>query len=126
MKFIGSVYAYFRLGGKSKQRGLHGSHDFSILPMEAVALEAFKPGIDARYENQAESSDSGGTIEEKGGGDPVGESSARRSKHSHSRHRNNGSSSEGPEDKDRKSINDQRQKTSRSRRSRKPRTANSS
>lgn len=29
--FRGSVYAYFRLGGKSKQRGLHGFHDFSIL-----------------------------------------------------------------------------------------------
>ena len=28
LKFIGSVYAYFRLGGKSKQRGLKGTHDF--------------------------------------------------------------------------------------------------
>ena len=49
LKFIGSVYAYFRLGGKSKQRGLHGFHDFSILPMEAVSLQTFEPGVDARY-----------------------------------------------------------------------------
>ena len=38
--FIGSVYAYLRLGGKSKQRGLLGSHDFSILPMEACAASS--------------------------------------------------------------------------------------
>ena len=31
VKFSGPVYAYYRLGGKSKQRGLHGLHDFSIL-----------------------------------------------------------------------------------------------
>ena len=45
VKFIGSVYAYFRLGGKSRQRGLHGLHDFSILPMESSAIEDFKPGL---------------------------------------------------------------------------------
>ena len=92
LKFIGSVYAYFRLGGKSKQRGLHGSHDFSILPMEAVAIETFEPGIDARYENQAESSDGGTTVEEEGGSDQVGESPPRGSQHNHRRHRNNRSS----------------------------------
>lgn len=33
IQFIGSVYAYHRLGGKSKSRGLKGTHDFSILPL---------------------------------------------------------------------------------------------
>jgi len=31
--FIGTVYAYHRLGGKSKSRGIRGTHDFSILPV---------------------------------------------------------------------------------------------
>ena len=31
--FTGTVYAYHRLGGKSKTRGLKGTHDFSILPV---------------------------------------------------------------------------------------------
>ena len=52
--FVGSVYAYFRLGGKSKQRGLLGSHDFSILPMHREQIEAFKPGIKQRYEIEDE------------------------------------------------------------------------
>ena len=121
MKFIGSVYAYFRLGGKSKQRGLHGSHDFSILPMEAVAIETFKPGINARYENQAESSDSGGTIEEKRGSDSVGEGTPRRSKHSNRRHRDNRNSVKGSGDQDRQSVDDKQPRSSRPRRSRKPR-----
>ena len=33
--FTGTVYAYYRLGGKSKSRGLKGTHDFSILPIGA-------------------------------------------------------------------------------------------
>ena len=33
INFTGSVYAYLRLGGKSKTRGLKGTHDFSILPV---------------------------------------------------------------------------------------------
>mgnify|MGYP003340892886 CR=1 FL=1 len=33
IQFIGSVYAYHRLGGKSKSRGIKGTHDFSILPV---------------------------------------------------------------------------------------------
>ena len=34
IRFIGSVYAYHRLGGKSRSRGLKGTHDFSILPVD--------------------------------------------------------------------------------------------
>lgn len=33
ISFTGTVYAYHRLGGKSKSRGLKGTHDFSILPV---------------------------------------------------------------------------------------------
>lgn len=33
VSFTGTVYAYHRLGGKSKSRGLKGTHDFSILPV---------------------------------------------------------------------------------------------
>lgn len=33
ISFTGTVYAYHRLGGKSKSRGLKGTHDFSILPI---------------------------------------------------------------------------------------------
>ena len=33
VRFVGTVYAYHRLGGKSKSRGLKGTHDFSILPI---------------------------------------------------------------------------------------------
>lgn len=33
ISFTGTVYAYHRLGGKSKTRGLKGTHDFSILPV---------------------------------------------------------------------------------------------
>lgn len=35
ISFTGTVYAYHRLGGKSKSRGLKGTHDFSILPVGA-------------------------------------------------------------------------------------------
>lgn len=48
--FTGSVYAYYRLGGKSRERGLHGSHDFSILPMGPAELETFTPGLERRYQ----------------------------------------------------------------------------
>ena len=126
LKFIGSVYAYFRLGGKSKQRGLHGSHDFSILPMEAVALETFKPGIDARYENQTDFSDRGGAVKEERGSDSVGEGTSGGSKHDHCRHRNDRNSVKGSGNKDRQSVDDQHKRSSRSRRSRKPRKTNSS
>lgn len=47
--FVGSVYAYYRLGGKSRERGLHGSHDFSILPMGQAEIETFTPGLESRY-----------------------------------------------------------------------------
>ena len=33
IRFTGTIYAYHRLGGKSKSRGLKGTHDFSILPV---------------------------------------------------------------------------------------------
>ena len=125
LKFIGSVYAYFRLGGNSKQRGLLGSHDFSILPMEVVAIETFKPGIDARYENKDSSSDRGATVKEEGGGDQMGEGTPKRSRHSNRRHRDDGTSVKGPRDKDRKSLDDQHKGTGRPRRSRKSRKTDS-
>jgi hypothetical protein len=86
LKFIGSVYAYFRLGGKSKQRGLLGYHDFSILPMEAVAIETFEPGINARYENKKNGTES--SDEERGSGE-VGEGTPKRSKNSNRRRGDN-------------------------------------
>jgi hypothetical protein len=61
--FQGSVYAYYRLGGKSKERGLHGFHDFSILPMGQTELETFTPGLNQRYSNndvKEETTDGGG------------------------------------------------------------------
>ena len=125
LKFIGSVYAYFRLGGKSKQRGIHGYHDFSILPMEAVALQTFKPGINARYENKEESPDNGGTVKEKRGSDRLGESAPPRSKHDHRRHRDNGSSSSGSRHRDRKSVHDQQSRSPTSSKSGKSRKTNS-
>ena len=112
LKFIGSVYAYFRLGGKSKQRGLLGFHDFSILPMEPVALETFKPGINARYENKDSISDNGGAVKEEGRGDQVGKNPSRRSKHNHRRRRDNRSSVKGSGDKDCQSVDDQLQGSS--------------
>ena len=103
LKFIGSVYAYFRLGGKSKQRGLLGYHDFSILPMEAVAIETFEPGINARYENKEN-----GTrpSDEKGGSGQVGEGTPKRSKHSNRRRGDNGASKKRSRNKDRKHLDD--------------------
>ena len=110
LKFIGSVYAYFRLGGKSKQRGLHGYHDFSILPMEAVSLQTFEPGLNARYK-ETTGPDSGPTPVEEGGSDPVGESSPRRSKHRNRRRRNNRNPVKGSRNKDRQHLDDQHKGT---------------
>ncbi|MFZ9244832.1 MAG: hypothetical protein ACO22S_06980, partial [Burkholderiaceae bacterium] len=36
VKFLGTVYSYKRLGGKSDERGLKGTWDFGILPIEAL------------------------------------------------------------------------------------------
>ena len=124
LSFIGSVYAYFRLGGKSKQRGLHGYHDFSILPMGAVALQTFKPGINARYENKEESSLGGTTIEEEGGSNRMGESKTPGSKHDHRGHRDNRSSKSGSRNRGRQSVDDQQPGETDSRKSRKPRSSN--
>ena len=118
LKFIGSVYAYFRLGGKSKQRGLHGYHDFSILPMEAVSLQTFEPGVDARYKEPT--GPNGPAPVEERGGDSVGESPTRRSKHRHRRRRNNRHSVKGPGDKDRQHLDDQHQGSDHSGRSSQP------
>ena len=98
IKFVGSVYAYFRLGGKSKQRGLLGSHDFSILPMEAPDLQGFESGINKRYENKDGSSDTGATTDEERGSDEVGERKTRRSKHGNRRRRDHGTTKSGPTD----------------------------
>ena len=106
LKFIGSVYAYFRLGGKSKQRGLLGYHDFSILPMEAVAIETFEPGINARYENKDEENGTGPPDEERGG-DQVGKGTPKRSKHSDRRRGNNRTPKKRSGNKDRKHLDDQ-------------------
>lgn len=35
-EFIGSVYSYKRLGGKSNERGLKGTWDFGVLPVETL------------------------------------------------------------------------------------------
>ena len=82
LKFIGSVYAYFRLGGKSKQRGLLGFHDFSILPMEAVAqLKHLNQGSMPATKTKKSPPTGGTTVEEKGGSDRLGEGTPPRSKH---------------------------------------------
>jgi hypothetical protein len=103
LKFIGSVYAYFRLGGKSKQRGLLGYHDFSILPMEAVAIETFEPGINARYENKENGTEP--SDEERGSGD-LGEGTPKRSKHSNRRRRDNRTPKKRSRNKDRQHLDD--------------------
>ena len=75
--FRGSVYAYYRLGGKSKQRGLHGFHDFSILPMGQAELETFTPGINQRYKNnevEDNCADGGADNESERGGGELGKS----------------------------------------------------
>lgn len=125
LKFIGSVYAYFRLGGKSKQRGLHGFHDFSILPMEAVSLQTFEPGVDARYKETTDGPDTGPAPIEEGGSDQVGEDPPRRSKHRHRRRRNNRNPVKGSGNKDRQSVDDQHQGSDHSGKSGEPGTTDS-
>lgn len=39
VEFVGVVYAYKRLGGKSDERGLKGLWDFGILPVHHLHLE---------------------------------------------------------------------------------------
>ena len=113
IRFLGSVYAYLRLGGKSKQRGLHGFHDFSILPMAPLEVETFKPGVEQRYETKESGSLSGGANSEETGSGRVGKSKPRRSKHSHRRRRNNRAPDKGPEDRDSSNLDDrQRRKNS--------------
>ena len=107
LKFIGSVYAYFRLGGNSRQRGLFQSHDFSILPMQAVDIQTFKPGINARYENKVSSSDRGTAVKENRGSGEVGEGTPNRSKHPNSRRRNDGNAKRRSRHRDRKPLTDQ-------------------
>lgn len=121
LKFIGSVYAYFRLGGKSKQRGLLGYHDFSILPMEAVAIKTFEPGINARYENKENGT---GPPDEKDGSDCLGESPASGPKHDHNRHRDNGTTVPRSGNRNRKSVHDKHSRTPSSRKPRKSRKNN--
>jgi len=103
VKFNGSVYAYFRLGGKSKERGLHGSHDFSILPMGPTELETFTPGLEQRYANNDEikvkSPNRGRNYKSKGGSNPVGKGAPSRCKpHADNRHGDNGHPEPGPID----------------------------
>lgn len=81
--FTGSVYSYFRLGGKSKERGLHGSHDFSILPMGLAEVETFFPGLESRYkttdEIEVKHPDGGTEDRDQGADDKVGERAPDRS-----------------------------------------------
>ena len=121
IKFVGSVYAYFRLGGKSKQRGLLGSHDFSILPMEAPDLQGFEPGLNIRYENKADSSDTGATVEEERRDGEVGEGASKRSKHHHRRRRDHGTTDSGSADRSSESVDDKSAGKTTPRRSRKSR-----
>ena len=120
VKFMGSVYAYFRLGGKSKQRGLHGSHDFSILPMEGLDIETFEPGINTRYETEKSSANQRGAVKEERGSGAVGEGTPSRSKHSDRRRGDHGSPHKGPKDGDRVHRDDKQRRSGRTRRSRKP------
>lgn len=99
--FQGSVYAYYRLGGKSKQRGLLGSHDFSILPMGQAELETFTPGINQRYSNnelEVNSTDRGGGPTGEGERGSVVQGEVSRSSHSHRGHRDHWDLEQGPGD----------------------------
>ena len=123
VKFSGPVYAYYRLGGKSKQRGLHGLHDFSILPMESTATETFEPGLTNRYENKASTGDHG--TDSEGGSSPVGEGEAERPRHGNPGRGNNGSSEPGPKDGGGKHLDHKRARKTRPKRTRKPRKTDS-
>jgi hypothetical protein len=39
VEFVGTVYAYKRLGGKSEERGLKGQWDFGVLPVYQYNLD---------------------------------------------------------------------------------------
>ena len=125
MKFIGSVYAYFRLGGKSKQRGLLASHDFSILPMVAPDIETFEPGINTRYETQDTSSDTGRPRTSKEENGDMGAGAPSGPKDTHRRRRNNRSPESGSEDGDSKHLPHKHSRKARPKRSRKPRKTDS-
>ena len=120
IKFVGSVYAYFRLGGKSKQRGLHGSHDFSILPMEGPDIETFEPGINSRYETESSSTNRTGAVEEEGGSGGMGEGTPSRPEHSDRGRGNHRASVKGSENRGGQHRDDKQRRTRRSRGSRKP------
>ena len=123
VKFSGPVYAYYRLGGKSKQRGLHGLHDFSILPMESTATATFEPGLTNRYENKASSRDDGTDSER--GSCPVGEGTPIRPEDSNTRRRNNRITEPGSENGGGEHLPHKRSRKARPKRSRKPRKTDS-
>ena len=120
IRFVGSVYAYFRLGGKSKQRGLLGSHDFSILPMEAPDLQGFEPGLNIRYENKDDSSDTGATIEEERGSSKLGKGTTKRSKHGNRRRRDHRTTEQRSSDRGSESLDGKSPRSSNPRCPRKP------
>ena len=123
VKFSGPVYAYYRLGGKSKQRGLHGLHDFSILPMESTATATFEPGLTNRYEIEGSTDDPGSNAE--GGGSTVGKGEVERSTDTNPRRGNNRSSKPRSKDGGGQHLPDKRPRKTRSQRSRKPRKTDS-
>lgn len=106
IRFLGSVYAYFRLGGKSKQRGLLGLHDFSILPMGPLDLESFEPGLKQRYENEESTTGSRRAVKEKRRSGNVGKGKTSRPKRSDRRRRDDGSPQSRPKDRDRTNLDD--------------------
>ena len=125
LKFMGSVYAYFRLGGKSKQRSLHGTHDFSILPMEGLEIETFEPGINTRYETENSSANQRGAVEKERGSGTVGEGAPSRSKHSDRRRGDNRPSIKGSKDRGGVSRNGRQRRSHRVRGSDKPKPSDS-
>lgn len=112
IKFIGAVYAYLRLGGKSKQRGLLGSHDFSILPMEPPDLAGFEPGLNKRYENKDRATDKRTESSNKRNDDDVGKRAACGPKNTNSRRRNHGVSKQRSRGGSGQRLNDQHGKSS--------------
>ena len=123
VKFSGPVYAYYRLGGKSKQRGLHGLHDFSILPMESTATATFEPGLTNRYENKASTGDHG--TDSEGGSSTVGEGTTVGPEHINSGCGDDRATQPGSENRGRKHLDNKRPRKTRSKRTRKPRKTDS-
>ena len=123
VKFSGPVYAYYRLGGKSKQRGLHGLHDFSILPMESTATATFEPGLTNRYEVKGSTNDPGSDAE--GGGSTVGKGTPVRSENADSGRRNNRSPKPRSKDGGGEHLPNKPPRKARPKRSRKPRKTDS-